>query len=82
MSHFGAATFFTDSHAVRRFAQWSGCLDGPPYCSHNLTFLNRSAFVITDTDEKLIAAAAMMGLSRIPNSGYSAPAATGTPIAL
>ena len=45
-------------------------------------FLSRRALVITDTDEKLMAAAAMMGLSKIPNNGYRAPAATGTPTEL
>ena len=43
---------------------------------------NRSAFAITDTELKLIAAAAIIGLSRMPNDGYSTPAATGTPSAL
>lgn len=42
----------------------------------------RSAFVITDTDDKLIAAAAMTGLSNRPNSGYRRPAATGMPSTL
>lgn len=46
---------------------------------YNLTRLSRSAFVITDTELKLIAAAAMTGESRIPKNGYSRPAAIGTP---
>jgi hypothetical protein len=37
---------------------------------------------MTETEEKLIAALAMIGLSRMPNHGYSSPAATGTPTAL
>jgi len=45
-------------------------------------FLNLSAFAMTETEEKLIVALAMIGLSRIPNHGYSTPAATGTPTAL
>ena len=45
-------------------------------------FLNLSALAMTDTDEKLIVALAMIGLSRIPNHGYSTPAATGTPTTL
>jgi hypothetical protein len=44
--------------------------------------LNRSAFPITDTELKLIAAAAMIGLSSMPNAGYKTPAAIGTPAAL
>src|SRR3954462_8801871 len=43
---------------------------------------NRSAFVITDTDEKLIARAAINGLSSRPVSGYRIPAAIGIPRAL
>jgi len=37
--------------------------------SYNLTFRKRSAFVITDTELKLIAAAARIGLSSSPNTG-------------
>jgi hypothetical protein len=42
----------------------------------------RSAFPITLTDESAIAAAAMIGESNKPNTGYSTPAAIGTPAAL
>jgi len=38
--------------------------------------------VITDTELKLMAAAAMIGLKRMPNSGYKIPAAIGTPTEL
>ena len=44
--------------------------------------LSRSALAITDTDDRLIATAAMTGASSTPTSGYSTPAATGTPTAL
>jgi homoaconitase/3-isopropylmalate dehydratase large subunit len=37
--------------------------------SYNRTFRKRSEFVITDTELKLMAAAAIMGLSRIPKNG-------------
>src|ERR1022692_1687492 len=50
--------------------------------SHNFTFLSRRALVITDTELKLIAAAAKIGLSSKPKNGYSTPAAMGTPMAL
>ena len=40
---------------------------------------SRSALPITDTELRLIAAAASIGLSRIPNAGYRTPAAIGTP---
>ena len=43
------------------------------------TFLNLSAFMITETELKLIAVAAIIGLRRIPKKGYRIPAATGTP---
>lgn len=38
-----------------------------------------SAFSITDTELKLIAAAAMIGESSKPKNGYSTPAAIGMP---
>ena len=40
---------------------------------------NRNAFIITDTELKDIAKAAIIGDSRIPKKGYKAPAAIGTP---
>ena len=40
------------------------------------------ALTITETELKVIAALAMIGLSSRPNSGYRTPAATGTPNAL
>jgi hypothetical protein len=39
------------------------------YSGYSRTLLRRRALVITDTEEKLMAAAAMMGLSRMPNHG-------------
>jgi hypothetical protein len=44
--------------------------------------LNLNAFPITDTDDKLIAAPAIIGDSSSPNAGYSTPAAIGTPSTL
>jgi hypothetical protein len=49
---------------------------------YNRTLLNRRAFAITDTELKLIAAAATIGLNSHPSSGYTTPAASGTPAAL
>ena len=49
---------------------------------YNFTFRKRSAFVITDTELKLIAAAARIGLNRIPKNRYSTPATIDTPITL
>ena|SRR5215470_9482690 len=51
-------------------------------CGHNTTFLSRNEFVITETELKLIAAAARIGLSSTPKNGYNTPAAIGTPIEL
>jgi hypothetical protein len=39
---------------------------------------NRSAFAMTDTELKVIAALAIIGLKSKPKNGYSTPAATGT----
>lgn len=44
-----------------------------------LTPLNRKEFAITDTELKLMAAAAIIGESKIPKTGNRTPAATGTP---
>jgi hypothetical protein len=49
---------------------------------YRLYFRSRSAFAMTDTELKLMAAPAMMGLSRMPKKGYSTPAATGMPTVL
>ena len=43
------------------------------------TLFSLSEFRMTDTELKLIAAAAIIGLSRIPKNGYSNPAASGMP---
>ena len=40
---------------------------------------NLNEFTITESEEKLIAAAANIGESKIPKVGYSRPAATGIP---
>ena len=47
-----------------------------------LTRRKRSALPITDTELSDIAAAAIIGDSRMPKNGYSTPAATGTPMLL
>ena len=49
---------------------------------HSAAVRSRSALAITDTELKLIAAAAIMGDSSRPVNGYRIPAATGTPAAL
>lgn len=52
------------------------------YLDQSFTFLSLSALAITETELRLMAALAIIGLSRIPNTGYSTPAAIGTPSAL
>ena len=54
----------------------------PDLKSYNFNNLNRRALPITLTEDNDIAAAAIMGESRIPKSGYSMPAAMGTPAVL
>jgi hypothetical protein len=48
----------------------------------NVSLRNRKELLITDTELTLIAAAAIMGDSKIPKAGKRTPAATGTPKAL
>lgn len=43
------------------------------------TVLSLNALLTTETELKLMAAAAIIGLSRMPKAGYRIPAATGTP---
>ena len=49
---------------------------------YSSTLRSRSAFVTTETELRLMAAAAIIGLRSRPNSGNSTPAANGTPSAL
>jgi len=49
---------------------------------YRLTRFNLKALKTTDTELRLIAAAAIIGLKRIPKKGYRTPAAIGTPRAL
>src|SRR5271163_3819981 len=49
---------------------------------HSASFLSRSALAITETELKVIAALATMGLSSRPKNGYRTPAANGTPMTL
>jgi len=48
----------------------------------NVVRRNRSALPTTDTELRLIASAAIIGESSTPNTGYSTPAAIGTPSVL
>jgi hypothetical protein len=50
--------------------------------NYSRVYLRRNAFATTLTEESDMAAAAMIGDSRMPNAGYSTPAAMGTPAAL
>jgi hypothetical protein len=50
--------------------------------AQSFTFRSRKAFAMTDTELKLIAAPAMIGLRSTRKKGKRTPAATGTPSAL
>ena len=50
--------------------------------SYSATRRKRSALAMTDTELNVIAALAIIGLRSTPNTGYSTPAATGTPSTL
>jgi hypothetical protein len=53
-----------------------------PLSQPNLARANLNALPITLTEDNAIAAAPIIGDSRMPNTGYSTPAAIGTPAAL
>jgi hypothetical protein len=57
---------------------WTRELDA----GHNRTVRNLRAFPITETEERLIAAAANIGEINSPKNGYRIPAAIGTPAVL
>jgi hypothetical protein len=65
-----------------RQRQWLGQPLTRVMSSYNFAWRNRSEFVITDTELKLMAAAARIGLSKIPKNGYKIPPAMGTPTEL
>jgi hypothetical protein len=56
-----------------------------PDCSdslHSFKLRRRNAFPMTDTELRLMAAAAIIGLNNKPNTGYKTPAAIGIPATL
>jgi hypothetical protein len=57
-------------------------LTGSRLRSQIFAFRSLRAFPITETELRLIAALANIGLRRMPNQGYRNPAATGTPAKL
>ncbi len=61
---------------------WCECVCIHGLKNHSLTFRSRRALLMTETELRLIAAPAMIGLSSQPKNGYSTPAATGIPSAL
>ncbi len=71
---------FCQAGAWNAVARWIA--HGAQSPAYSRTRFSRSALLTTDTDDRLMAAAAMMGESNSPNTGYSTPAATGTPSAL
>ena len=49
------------------------------FSRYNFNPLNLKELIITDTELKLIANAAIIGDSKMPKNGYKSPAATGMP---
>ena len=54
----------------------------PLTCFYSFSKRSFKEFAITDTEEKLMAAAAIIGDKRIPKAGYKTPAANGIPTVL
>lgn len=73
-AHFGLGLEAYSSFAMADLA--------PVSFGQSLARRNRSALPITDTELKLIAAAAIIGLISNPKAGKSTPAPNGTPSAL
>ena len=48
-------------------------------CHYSFILLNLNEFTITETELKLMAAAAIIGDNNNQNTGYNTPAATGMP---
>jgi hypothetical protein len=66
---------------MANYAAWFARIPNPKWL-YSLSLRSRKAFPITDTELRLIAPAAIIGLSKSPNAGNKTPAATGTPIPL
>ena len=63
-------------------SSYSNMIKNQELCFAKDTAFNLNALVITETELKLIAAAANIGESNRPKNGYNKPAATGTPTLL
>ena len=81
----------SDNNAIKiRRTSFMGCIlhhrDAHTFDTGRLRYksmrLRRMALLITDTELKLMAAAAIIGDSSRPKKGYSTPAAIGTPSTL
>ena len=77
-------TFSSFLCAVSGFSPLMGKTAGVPavFLGVALKKRRRSAFETTQTDERLIAAAPIIGLSLMPNGTHSRPAAIGMPMQL
>ena len=56
-------------HLVEQFRRESVCFHGSIFQYHSLTFRSRKALLMTETELRLIAAPAMIGLSSKPKNG-------------
>jgi len=68
--------------ALSRFAGLAKLARISLFMIYNFTRFSLSELVITDTELKLIAAAAIIGDNSIPKKGYNTPAAIGIPAML
>ncbi len=72
-----ASYFFFNLRRQKKYKE-----NGASYSSDSFIQRRRLALVTTVTDDIAIAAPANIGLSKMPKTGYNAPAATGMPIEL
>ena len=75
----GAAKRYSEKCHAWPLTQEAGLVFNSPGHPQTDTFRSRSALPITDTELRLMAALAIIGLKRMPKNGYRIPIATGTP---
>jgi len=73
---------FVADHVAIWDTRAPGWLNAPGSDYPNFNLRSRSALAITLTEDRDMAAAAIMGERRRPRAGYKTPAAMGTPAAL
>src|SRR5512133_618145 len=81
-SWFWGVRVFEVSVTVPRWTCGVRCAGGAAGSGAGCQRRNRLALVTTDSDDRAIAAAAMIGDRWMPKNGYNSPAAIGMPTAL